>query len=317
MKEKLLVIVGPTSVGKTDLSIDIATQFNGEIISGDSMQVYRGMDIGTAKISPVEMKNIPHYLIDIYEPDKYFSVAEFQELATKKISDINSMGKLPIIAGGTGLYIKSVTHKYDLPDAGVDEEYRLKLNSLAEKEGNEYLHNKLQDVDPKTAERLHKNDVKRIVRALEVYHLTGKTLSELLESQKLESPYELLIIGLTMDRQKLYNRINHRVDKMLQEGLIDEVRRLMEKGYDESYYSMQGIGYKEIIQYLKGEISLEGAIDSIKQGTRRFAKRQLSWFRQIPEIHWFDLTDEDDIARTEIKNNIYRLIAGKFSSMKN
>ncbi|OEG00175.1 tRNA (adenosine(37)-N6)-dimethylallyltransferase MiaA [Vulcanibacillus modesticaldus] len=317
MKEKLLVIVGPTAVGKTELSIDLALRFKGEIISGDSMQVYKGLNIGTAKIKPEEMRGVPHHLIDCYSPDHNFSVAEFQELATKKISEINSKGKLPIIVGGTGLYIKSVTHQYQFSTADKDEEYREKLIKFAKTHGNEVLHKKLAEIDPKTASKLHINDLKRVIRALEVYHATGKTFSQLLEEQKLETPYDLLMVGLTMDRTKLYDRINRRVDNMIEEGLIEEVKKLLELGYDERYNSMQGIGYKEIIKYLRGEITLEQAIHLIKQGTRRFAKRQLSWFRQMPEIHWFDMTDEQPEVKEKNLHNIYELIAGKFQFMKN
>lgn len=317
MKQNLLVIVGPTAVGKTSLSIEIAKQFNGEIISGDSMQIYKGMDIGTAKIKAEEMQGVPHYLIDYYYPDHYFSVAEFQEVATQKIAEINKRGKLPIIVGGTGLYIKSVTHQYNFSEATADEEYREYLISYLEKEGKDALYQKLVTIDPLTAMKLHQNDVKRIIRALEVYHSTGKTMSQLLELQNRDTPYNLLIIGLTMDREKLYKRINERVDKMLELGLIDEVKGLLDKGYDESYNSMQGIGYKEVIQYLRGEIDYETTVALIKQGTRKYAKRQLSWFRQMPEINWFDVTNTDIGSINKIKLNISDLIAGKFSLMQN
>lgn len=317
MKENLLVILGPTAVGKTELSINIAEKFNGEIISGDSMQVYKGMDIGTAKIKPEQIKEVPHYLIDCFQPDHYFSAAEFQELAARKITEINQRKHLPIIAGGTGLYIKAVTNRYLFPSAPIDESYRQLLNDYVKEYGNEELHNKLKQIDLITANRLHVNDVKRIIRALEIYHSTGKTLSLALEEQTNESPYNLLMIGLTMDRQILYDKINNRVEQMIKQGLVEEVKKLLEFGYDERYNSMQGLGYKEIILYLKGEISLEEAIDQIKQGTRRFAKRQLSWFHNMPDIHWFDMTNDflEDKQKNIVK--IYKLIAGKFSSMKN
>lgn len=312
-----MVILGPTAVGKTDLSIDMAKKFNGEIISGDSMQIYKGMDIGTAKIKPEEMKGVPHYLLDEYSPDYNFSVAEFQEVAKEKIKEINSHNHLPIIAGGTGLYIKSVTHQYQFPSVNTDEEYREELHEWVEKNGKEALHDKLKEIDPKSAERLHPNDVKRVIRSLEVYKVTGQLLSDIIDKQKLETPYDLLMIGLTMERSKLYERINQRVDIMLEKGLVDEVRKLLNQGFDERYTSMQGIGYKEIIQYLKGEISLEQAIYMIKQGTRRFAKRQLSWFRQMPGIYWFDLSSDNIDEKNKIKNNIYKLIAGKFPLLQN
>lgn len=316
MKEKLLIILGPTAVGKTDLSIDIALRFNGEIISGDSMQVYKGMDIGTAKIKPEEMKGIPHYFIDLFSPDHFFSVAEFQEMASGKISEINRRGNLAIIAGGTGLYIKSVIQQYKFPEAASDETYRHELKEWAEKQGNEALHRKLAAIDPVTADRLHINDLKRVIRALEVYQTTGKPLSRHLEEQNLHIPYDLLMIGLTMDRLRLYERINRRVDLMIEKGLIEEVSELLTQGYDERFTSMQGIGYKEIIKYLRGEISLEDAIEWIKQGTRKFAKRQLSLFRSLPDVYWFDMADTDLDKRNKNIEDIYKIIAGKFSFMK-
>jgi len=314
-KDNLLVIVGPTAVGKTDLSIEIAERFNGEIISGDSMQIYQGMDIGTAKIRKDEMRDIPHYLIDTYKPDHYFSAAEFQEVASKMIVDIESRGKLPIIVGGTGLYIKSVTHNYKFPTVTVNKEYRDSLQEIAEKYNNEYLHMKLRSVDPEAADKLHPNDQKRIIRALEIYHSTGKTSSQLI--QKDESSYNLLMIGLTMDRQKLYSRINRRVDKMIEEGLVNEVKNLLKQGYNLSNISMQGIGYKEIILYLQEEISFIEAVDKIKQGSRRYAKRQLSWFRAMDEIEWFDVTNDDLIEQEKIKEKIFTCIAGKFEFLQN
>lgn len=308
MKEKLLVLVGPTAVGKTDISIQLATRFNGEIISGDSMQVYKGLDIGTAKIKSDEMRGIKHHLIDLYSPDHNFSVAEFQEVVQKEIIDINKRKKLPILTGGTGLYIKSVTHKYKLSSYGRDEEYRKELFCIS----NELLYKKLSEIDPITAEKIHINDTKRIVRALEVYHLSGKPFSQTLNEQDKEIPYDLLMIGLTMDRDKLYERINKRVDMMINLGFVNEVKNLIECGYDERYNSMQGIGYKEIIKYLRGEISLDYAIYLIKQNSRRYAKRQLSWFRQIPEINWFDMTEYNEKEDEKKIEKIFELVAGMF-----
>ncbi|MGD9677215.1 MAG: tRNA (adenosine(37)-N6)-dimethylallyltransferase MiaA [Vulcanibacillus sp.] len=308
MKDNLLVIVGPTAVGKTGLSLDIATRFNGEIISGDSMQVYKGLDIGTAKISPEEMRGVKHHLINCYEPDYDFSVAEFQDIVQKSIVEINRKNKLPILVGGTGLYIKSVTNKYNFSQVKRDNDYREHLSQY----NNDILYTKLNEVDPLTASKIHINDTKRILRALEVYHLSGKPASELLVDQDREIPYNLLIIGLIRNRAELYNQINLRVDNMINQGLVEEVKSLLASGYNEKYNSMQGLGYKEINKYLKGEISLEHAIFLIKQGTRRYAKRQLSWFRQIEEIHWFDLTDSRDNNKEKNINNIFDLIAGKF-----
>ncbi len=312
MKENLLVILGPTASGKTELSLNIAEKYNGEIISGDSMQVYRGMDIGTAKIKVDEMRGIPHYLIDIHHPNHFFTVAEFQEMATKKITEINQKGHLPIIVGGTGLYIKSVTHQYQFSVSSTDEAYRKELEEFVECYGKEALHVRLQQIDPITAKRLHFNDVKRVIRALEVFHHTGKTMEEHLENQDQQTPYNLVMIGLTMDRKKLYDRINRRVDLMIEQGLIEEVKTLLSQGYNLNHNSMQAIGYKEIILYLQGEISLERAIELIKQGTRRYAKRQLSWFRQIPEIKWFDVTNDDPKEIEKTKKNIYTAIEGNF-----
>jgi len=310
LKENLLVIVGPTAVGKTDLSIDLSMRFNGEVISGDSMQVYKGMDIGTAKITPEEMMGVPHYMIDEYFPDHNFTVAEFQNKVVQRISEINKRGHLPIIVGGTGLYIKSVTHQYQFSKNSINEEYRKKLLEWHGQHGNEALHKLLEKIDPMTATRLHINDTKRVIRAIEIFHTTGKTMTQVLNEQDLHSPYHLFMIGLTMDRKKLYDRINNRVDIMIQNGLIDEVQKLLAQGYDESYNSMLGIGYKESILYLKGIISLEEAIEKIKQGTRQFAKRQLSWFRNMNEIQWYDLTSNTQEKKDRIYQKVSDWIAG-------
>ncbi len=310
-KENLVVILGPTAAGKTSLSLLLAEDFHAEIISGDSMQVYRGMDIGTAKVSREERARIPHHLIDIHDPDHDFSVAEFQERATRLITEINQRGKLPMIVGGTGLYIESVTHRFRFAEAGQDESFRLKYQQYADEHGNEALHQRLSDIDPETAQRLHPNDRKRIIRALEIYHLTGQPMSRFQEKEKV-SPYHLLMIGLSMERDLLYQRINQRVDQMIEEGLVDEVKRLLTEGYDPSLTSMQGLGYKELVPYIKGEDpSLEHAVELIKKRTRNFAKRQLSWFRRMEEIHWFDLSQRENWQ--EVVENIRRLMAGKFS----
>lgn len=304
MNPDLLVIIGPTAVGKTALSLRLAEEFRGEIISGDSMQVYRGMDIGTAKASEEERARIPHHLIDIIDPDVPFSVQEFQQLAREKIEEIYRRDHLPMLVGGTGLYVEAVTHGYDLPRVPENTELRQELRRLAEQHGNEALHQRLREADPETAQKLHPNDRKRIIRALEVYHVTGKPFSQMVG--KRETPYHLLWIGLTMPRELLYDRINQRVDQMVSRGLVEEVKRLKEKGYHRGLTSMQAIGYKEIMSYLEGEMTLSEAIDLIKKGTRKFAKRQLSWFRRIPEIRWFDVTEEQSFEE------IQRLVAGKF-----
>lgn len=313
-REKLVVIIGPTAVGKTELSIKLAEQFEGEIISGDSMQVYRGMDIGTAKAEPHQLARVPHHLIDIISPAEEYSVAIFQESATRLITEINQRGRLPFLVGGTGLYIESVTHRFQFAQSAQDPELRERLQRMAESEGVEALHARLAAVDPITARRLHPNDVKRVIRALEIYESTGYKMSDY-QHRAQQSPYDLLMIGLTMEREKLYQRINQRVDQMIEAGLVEEVRGLLDQGYDASLVSMQGLGYKELIPYLYGEITLEKAIHDIKQRTRHFAKRQLSWFRRMKEIQWFDLTDP--ARREEVEQTIKQILAGKFQQLPN
>lgn len=313
-REKLVVIIGPTAVGKTDLSLELAEQFDGEIISGDSMQVYREMNIGTAKAAPEELARVPHHLIDIISPSDEYSVAQFQDSATRLITEINQRGHLPFIVGGTGLYIESVTHRFQFSQTSQDPELRDRLQRLADTEGVEALHSRLEAVDPVTAERLHPNDVKRVIRALEIYECSGYKMSDF-QLRAQYSPYDLVIIGLTMDREKLYQRINHRVDLMIEAGLIEEVRSLLDRGYDATLVSMQGLGYKEVIPYLYGEVTLEKAVNDIKQRTRHFAKRQLSWFRRMPQIEWFDMTDP-----AEQQNNVQtikQILAGKFHQLPN
>lgn len=304
MKPNLLVIIGPTAVGKTALSLKIAQEFRGEILSGDSMQVYRYMDIGTAKASEEERAVVPHHLIDLYEPDYPFSVQEFQKIARKTIEEVYQRSHLPMLVGGTGLYVESVTHNYLMPEVEENPSLRQKLRELAEREGNEELHNRLQKIDPVSASKLHPNDQKRLIRALEVYHQTGQPMSQL--KRKGESPYRSLWIGLTMPRDLLYERINLRVDLMIQQGLVEEVKMLRQMGYNATATSMQAIGYKEIHRYLDGEWSLEYAIEQIKKGSRNYAKRQLSWFRRSDEIYWYDVTQKG------FKEEIKELVAGKF-----
>ncbi len=271
------------------MSIQLAKKYNGEIISGDSMQIYKTMDIGTAKISPAEMEGIPHYLIDIKEPDEAFSAAEFQQLVRRQIEDISSRGKLPIIVGGTGLYIQSVIYDYQFSDAPSDEEFRKKLEKRAEIEGSEVLFAELEKMDPTSAENIHPNNVRRVIRALEVYHCTGIPVSQWQEKQQPELLYNTSIIGLTMDRDLLYQRINERVDLMMRAGLLKEVESLYEKGI-RNCPSIQAIGYKEIYDYIEGRATLETAIENLKQNSRRYAKRQLTWFRNKMDVEWFDMT---------------------------
>lgn len=289
-KCKLLVLIGPTAVGKTKTSIKLAKAFNGEIISGDSMQVYKKMDIGTAKIKPLEMEGIPHYLIDIKSPDEPFSAAEFQVLVREKISDITNRGKLPIIVGGTGLYIQSVLFDYRFSEAPTDDAFRKNLERQAEKNGNLYLHDQLMNLDPESGARIHPNNVRRVIRALEVFHCTGKTMSDFQSAQQPESLYDASIVGLTMEREKLYERINKRVDMMIHEGLVNEVEQLFQQGL-KNCQSIQAIGYKELYEYFEGNVSFEQAMENLKQNSRRYAKRQLTWFRNKMDVKWFDMTE--------------------------
>ncbi|MBU9714466.1 tRNA (adenosine(37)-N6)-dimethylallyltransferase MiaA [Evansella tamaricis] len=305
VRKKLVVIVGPTAVGKTATGISLAKSFQGEIISGDSMQIYRGMDIGTAKVSEEEMEGIPHYLIDIKEPTESFSVAEFQELAKKKIMDITHRGRTPFIVGGTGLYVNSVIHDYDFSESVGDPSLRLKYERFAEEHGKESLHYLLKEVDPESFKALHPNNVRRVVRALEVYELTGQRIGER-PDQPLESPYDTTVIGLTMDRDELYKRINYRVDLMIEQGLLEEARELYHKGVI-NCQSVQAIGYKEIYSYLQGKISLEESIEMLKQNSRRYAKRQLTWFRNKMDITWFDMTQN----RKKKLEEIHQFVEGK------
>lgn len=309
-KPKLMVLVGPTAVGKTNLSIELAKLFSCEIISGDSMQVYRGMDIGTAKITPEEMQGIPHHLIDVLSPDEPFSVAKFQEWCKELIPAIHQRGKLPFIVGGTGLYVESVCYEYQFIEAGADEEFRLAQQQFADVEGPEALHSKLSAVDPESAARLHPNDVRRVIRALEIYHLTGETLSSKLEGQLRQSPYDLCIIGLTMDRKMLYNRIEQRIDQMMDSGLVQEVQKLLNQGYTRDLVSMQGLGYKEIVEHLADDVPLSIAVEKLKRDTRRFAKRQLSWFRHMNDISWIDMGEGEKFSTT--LESARDIIAGKF-----
>lgn len=295
MKEKIIVIVGPTAVGKTSLSIEVAKRFNGEVISGDSMQIYKELDIGTAKVTPEEMGKVPHHLIDIKEIDEKYSVADFQKEATQKIQEITGRGKIPIIAGGTGLYIESllypVTHSKIEPNLTLRKE----LENYADKLGNEKLWERLNQVDPVAANKIHPNNVRRIIRALEVYEETGELFSSFQnERQKKESNYDVFLIGLNTERELLYERINSRVDQMAEEGLVEEAKALWEKvGPELSTQSTKGIGYKELFPYFNQKISLEEAIEAVKQNSRRYAKRQLTWFRnRLEDVHWIDLVKE-------------------------
>lgn len=301
----LVVIVGPTAVGKTATGISLAKKFNGEIISGDSMQVYRGMDIGTAKVTKEEMDGIPHYLIDIKEPTEPFSVAEFQQKAKECIQEIHAKGKVPILVGGTGLYINSVIYDYDFSTSEGDVDLRIQLENYAKENGNEALHRRLKDIDPISYKELHPNNVRRVIRALEVFQLTGKPINERVK-QPSSSPYNDIVIGLTMERTKLYERIDLRVDIMIKEGLLGEAEELYNRGVQDCQ-SVQAIGYKEIYEYIRGEVTKEQAIDNLKRNSRRYAKRQLTWFRNKMDITWFDMTEE----REKKLEKIHKFVEGK------
>ena len=289
MKKPLIVLTGPTAVGKTSLSISLAKAVNGEIISADSMQVYKGMDIGSAKIRKEEMQGVTHYLVDILEPEEEFHIVKFQELAKAALEEIYAKGKIPILVGGTGFYIQAVTRDIDFTQAEQETSYREELEQFAKEKGAEYLHEKLREVDSKSAENIHANNVKRVIRALEFYHQNGTPISEHNEEQKQQtSPYNRAYFVLTAPREILYERIDRRVDQMMEEGLLEEVKSLRERGCHRGMVSMQGLGYKEILAYLEGEYPLEEAVRILKRDTRHFAKRQLTWFRREQDVIWVD-----------------------------
>lgn len=288
-KKPMVILTGPTAVGKTALSIRLAKEINGAVISADSMQVYRHMDIGSAKIRPEEMQGVKHYLIDILEPEEEFHVVRFVEEAKAALEEIYRNGQIPIIAGGTGFYIQALLYDINFDGQDCDADYRRELEQIAEEKGAEYLHQMLEEVDAESAKAIHANNTKRVIRALEFYHVSGKKISEHNETEhQKESPYNFAYFVLTDERERLYKRIEARVDAMMEEGLLDEVRLLNERGATKEMVSMQGLGYKEILAYLDGEISLERAVYLIKRDTRHFAKRQLTWFRRERDVIWFD-----------------------------
>lgn len=307
-RKKLVVIIGPTAVGKTKLSIDIAQKLNGEIISGDSMQIYKGMDIGTAKITPEEMEGVPHHLIDIKEPDDDYSVAEFQETARPLIDEIMDKNKMPMIVGGTGLYIQSVLYNYQFTESPSDPEFRKRLELELNQKGEQAIHELLSQVDPESAKMIHPNNTRRVIRALEIYHCTNIPMHEHLKQQENELLYDVALIGLTMDREVLYQRINQRVDIMVENGLLKEVKILYDKGLRNTQ-SIKAIGYKEIYDYFDGKVSYEEAVNQLKQNSRRYAKRQLTWFRNKMDVKWFDMTPP--INEEQKVDEIFSYIAGK------
>ena len=290
-KRPLVILTGPTAVGKTALSIALAKAIGGEIISADPMQVYRHMDIGSAKITPEEMEGIPHYLIDVLEPDQEFNVVVFQELAKQAAAEIYSRGHIPIVAGGTGFYIQALVYDIDFTENDEDTAFRRTLEEQAKREGTEALYERLRAVDPESCESIHAHNIKRVIRAIEFYEKTGKKISEHNREQRQnDSPYNFAYFVLNDDRERIYERINVRVDLMMAQGLVEEVRALRESGCRKEMVSMQGLGYKELLSYLEGETSMEEAVYLIKRDTRHFAKRQLTWFRREKEVIWVDKT---------------------------
>ena len=305
-KEKLIVIAGPTASGKTALAVELARRLDTEIISGDSMLVYKGLDIGTAKPGKKEMGGIRHHLIDILDAGAGFNVTDFINLAKPVITLLNQQGRIPILAGGTGLYIKSLVEGYQFNETSGDPEYRESLQRLAEEKGREYVFDMLRKVNPDAAERLHINNFRRIIRALEVYHLGGEQISE---EKASELAYDVFAIGLGWERSVLYERINRRVEILMEQGLYNEVEGLLKNGISDSCQSMKGIGYKELLPAVRGEISLDEAADKIKQNTRHFAKRQLTWYRKMPYIRWYDAQAEVD---EKLADKIYHDMAGYY-----
>jgi len=293
MERKALAIVGPTASGKTKLSLIVAEKLDGEIISADSRQIYRYMDIGTAKPSPEEREKVKHYFIDELNPDEEFNAGLFGEKARKIIEDIFSRGKVPIIVGGSGLYIKSLIDGF-FEGPGADWELREILYRRAKDLGKESLYEELKKVDPVSAQKIHPNNLKRVIRALEVYYITGKPISQLQQTVKPEINFKTVQVGLKWDRKKLYKRIEERVEEMIRNGLIDEVKKLREMGYDKNLNSLQTVGYKEVFDYLDGLISYDRMIYLIKRNSRRYAKRQLTWFRQDERIIWIDVDEDTD-----------------------
>ena len=289
-KKPMIILTGPTAVGKTDLSIQLAKAINGEIISADSMQVYRHMDIGSAKVTPEEMDGVPHHLIDVLEPEEEFNVVVFQKLAKEALTGIYERGHIPIIVGGTGFYIQALLYDIDFTENDGDTAIRRELEKLAQTQGAGCLHQMLQEIDPESAAAIHQNNVKRVIRAIEFYRQTGKKISLHNEQEReKQSPYQFLYYVLDTDRKTLYERIDRRVDLMMEHGLVDEVKHLADMGCTRDMVSMQGLGYKEILDYLSGEIPLEEAGYILKRDTRHFAKRQITWFKRERDVRWLEL----------------------------
>lgn len=299
----LVVIVGPTAVGKSRIAVRLAHRLDGEIVSGDALQVYKGLNIGTAKLTRAEQEGIPHHMIDVVTPDQNFSVAAYRQLAWKAIEEIHQRGKLPLLVGGTGLYINSVIDNYSFPEIPTDLKLRDRLKELGLTRGRDYLHQLLKEVDPSSAIKIEPGDLRRVVRALEVFYLTGCPISSFhRRSISCESRYRLSMTGLMMERETLYSRINSRVEVMIAQGLVDEVKELLESGYSPNSNAMQALGYKEIISCLQGEYDLTTAVELIKRGTRRYAKRQMTWFKRDRRITWYSV--ENYITEEELVEGI-------------
>ena len=297
-KVPLIILTGPTAVGKTDLSIKIANDLNAEIISADSMQIYEYMDVGSAKVTKEEMRGVTHYMIDEVKPDYSFSVSEFQKRADKYIDEIISKNKLPLITGGTGLYLNSLIYNMDFAKSNANDKLREELRLELEENGIDYMHNKLKELDEEAANRIHKNNTKRVIRALEVC-LSGEKMNDFSSDLQFNEKYEPIIVVLNREREHLYERINRRVDIMIKNGLENEVKNLLNMGYSKDLVSMQGIGYKEIIKYLDGEYTYDEAIEIIKRDSRRYAKRQITWFRRYKDAKWFNLDEYKDLNTLE------------------
>lgn len=310
-KKPMIILTGPTAVGKTDLSIQLAKAINGEIISADSMQVYRHMDIGSAKVTPEEMDGVPHHLIDVLEPEEEFNVVVFQKLAKEALTGIYERGHIPIIVGGTGFYIQALLYDIDFTENDGDTAIRRELEKLAQTQGAGCLHQMLQEIDPESAAAIHQNNVKRVIRAIEFYRQTGKKISLHNEQEReKQSPYQFLYYVLDTDRKTLYERIDRRVDLMMEHGLVDEVKHLADMGCTRDMVSMQGLGYKEILDYLSGEITLEEAVYILKRDTRHFAKRQITWFKRERDVHWLEL-EQFQNDRKEVLEYILDEIEGE------
>ncbi len=295
-KPMVIAIVGPTASGKSAVGLELAKRIDGEIISGDSMQVYRGMDIGTAKASREDLASVRHHLIDVVDPCDEFNVASYQKLAQDAIADITARGKMPIMVGGTGMYIDSVLNGFLFPYEGKNGEVRERLVEEGELLGSQALHERLEDVDPEAASKIHPNDLRRIVRALEVFITTGEPISSLQKNHKANKPYKSVYFGLYVERQILWERTAARVDDMIERGLVDEVRMLMASGFAECLIAMQAIGYKEIVEYIRGEIPFEKAVELVKIETRKYAKRQMTWFKRNESINWIDTSENSDVS---------------------